>query len=387
MSRTIANPSLRKKGYVMVTMAAAAFALMGAVGLAIDVGRLFSIKSETQAYADAAALAAALKLDGTAVGIANAQAAVNKPGNTWNFNTTAMPAPTVEFAQTAAGPWSANPGAPAGYVYARVTATVQAPLAFMPVAMSKATRKYKQAVISRAVAAQISITSFGKGVEPYTAVSVNTTGPNFGLTVGQEYDMQWPQFNGTRQGCNNGTPEKCFNAPPCAGDLANKSVLQAVSQNWGSNNNGYWGFSSNSDIKLAILDGKQTQPISVGMNIAPILTNGNKAAQADILDQRNNEDAYQTDNVVANYLASSTHNGRRLMLVPIVDPTAVGTSTILGFGQFMLYTNGVPSNYYKHNSNGNDPYCAVYVGPFVLNADNPGGATGGTGAYQVTLVE
>ena len=369
----------------MITMACTGFALMGAVGLSIDMGRLYAVRTEMQSYTDAAALAAALELDGGTTGIAAAKAAVTATNNSWNFNTKTVSTPTVEFAQNSTGPWASSPGSGSGYVYVRVTASVSAPLGFMPVVMPSKTRKFAQTVSSRSVAGQVAITSFPRGLEPYTAVSTNETGPNFGMVVGQEYSMQWPQFNGTRQGCNQGNPDKCFNADPCDGD--SKDSMWAVAQNWGSENNGYWGYQSNQDIKLSILDGIQTTPVWVGMNIDPVLTNGNKAAQADVLDQRAQQDAYNGSNDVTSYLTSTEHNGRRLMVVPIVKPVSATESIVLGFGQYLLYTNGNSSNYYKHFANGNDAFCAVYVGPYVMNANDPGGANSGSGAYRVRLVE
>src|SRR5229473_4191518 len=96
-------------GYVLVTMAIAAFALIGVMGVAVDIGRMFIAKNETQAYCDAAALAAALQLDGTTTGITHAKTAVTNSTNTWNFNTATISNPTVTFALTSAGPWVANP--------------------------------------------------------------------------------------------------------------------------------------------------------------------------------------------------------------------------------------------------------------------------------------
>ena len=83
-----------RAGYHGVT----AIALMGALGLAVDLGRVFIAKNETQAFCDAAALAAALALDGTSTGITSAQAAVTSSTNQWNFGTTAVSSPTVVFA-------------------------------------------------------------------------------------------------------------------------------------------------------------------------------------------------------------------------------------------------------------------------------------------------
>jgi len=50
----------QRHGFVLVTMAMAAIALIAALGLAVDVGRMFIAKNETQTYCDSAALAAAL---------------------------------------------------------------------------------------------------------------------------------------------------------------------------------------------------------------------------------------------------------------------------------------------------------------------------------------
>ena len=74
----------------------------------------------------------------------------------------------------------------------------------------------------------------------------------FGLTVGSAYDIQWPQFNGTRAGCGANNPDKCLVSPTCDGD--SKASKAAVVTAWASANNGYWGASSNSTIEKEILD-------------------------------------------------------------------------------------------------------------------------------------
>src|ERR1700692_2221457 len=67
----------RERGFVLITMAIAAVALIGILGMAVDVGRMFIAKNETQAYCDSAALAATLKLNGGSSGIT---AATNRVG-------------------------------------------------------------------------------------------------------------------------------------------------------------------------------------------------------------------------------------------------------------------------------------------------------------------
>ena len=85
-------------------MALSAVALCGVLGMAVDIGKMFIAKNETQTYCDSAAIAAALMLDGTTNGIANAQTAVANSPNTWNLNTSAISNPTITFATTTSGP-------------------------------------------------------------------------------------------------------------------------------------------------------------------------------------------------------------------------------------------------------------------------------------------
>jgi Flp pilus assembly protein TadG len=369
-----------ERGFVLVTLAVAAIALIGVLGIAVDIGRMFITKNETQAYCDSAALAAALALDGTGNGITNAGTAVANSRNRWNLGTTKVSNPTVTFATAAGGPWVASPNPATGYVYARVAATVALPLYFLPVVTARTT----QNVASTAAAGQIPFTSFPVGLAPYTAVSTNTTGPNFGLVVGNSYDIQWPQYNGTRNGCGPANPDKCFNSPPCSGETKASEV--AVVSNWSASTSGYWGSSSNSSIEQEILDAIQLQAVDVGTNVAPLLTNGNKAGEAVYLDERASQDTDTTDNTVGAYLAAS-HNGRRLIPAPIVDPVDPTRTSVIGYGQFLLLANGPgTSDYYKKTTNGNDPYCAIYAGSYNIGSTGPG-AGGTTGASRVKLVQ
>lgn len=363
-----------QRGFVLITMVAASIALIAVLGLAVDIGRMFIVKNETQSYCDAAALAAALQLDGTTVGITNATAAVTNSVNTWNLDSTKISNPTVSFATTSAGPWVASPNPATGYIYAQVTATAPMGLYFLPVVVSKTT----QNVVSTAIAGQIAITSFPRGLSPYTAVAQNTTGPLFGLTVGQEYDIQWPNFSNNK-----------FVKPPCAGDLGSTSETKVITD-WGSSNSGYWGSASNTTIEQEVLDLIQLQPVSVGTNITPVLTNGNKASEAIYLDERAMEDVNITDQTVGTPTTSNTylgdlHNGRRLLAVPIVNPVSTTETDVVGYGLFLLYSNS-QGNYYQKAANGNDPYCAVYAGPYTVGSSSPG-AGGTTGASRVKLVQ
>lgn len=355
-------------------MTIAATAILLAVGMALDIGRMFIAKNETQNFCDSAALAAALALDGTSNGIANAKTAVSNSTDKWNFGTTSVSDSTVLFSSTATGPWGSNPSTPSAILYTKVTATAPVSMYFMPVI----SHLFTQDVSSIATGGQVPMTTIKQGLAPYTAVSTNSTPPNFGLVVGQSYDMQWPATNGN----NN------FVQPACSGDST--ASKNAVLANWGSSDNGYWGASANSSIAAEVLDQIQLTAISTGTNIMPVLTNGNKAAEAVYLDDRASEDINYTDNSIginpaSGYMAD-THNGRRLMAVPIVDPVSPTETDVIGYGVFLLFTNGSTSNYYQKTANGNDPFCAMYAGAFDLS-NLQVGVGGTTGATQVELVQ
>lgn len=109
---------------MLIAAAMFALAFAGALALAVDFGRMYVIKSLVQARADAAALAAAVQLDGTAAGVASAAAAARRMA--------AQPAGVeVEFAAVREGPWTPAAGASLQSRFARVRIKAQTALFFM----------------------------------------------------------------------------------------------------------------------------------------------------------------------------------------------------------------------------------------------------------------
>lgn len=380
-----------RRGYVLVSMATMAITLIGAMGLAVDMGRVFIAKNETQIYADAAALGAAIELDGTDAGITRAVDRVNQSGNSWNLHSTTVTGATVEFAPSQAGPWETSPANPVGYAYARVSLTVADPLYFIPMIVSS----YHQNVVSSAIAGQIPINTFPVGLSPFTAVSFDPHEPDYGFVKGNEYTIQWPQMTPNSGACREDNPNGCFVRDPCAND--SDYAKYWVSQRWSNSQNGYWGSNSNNEIRQYVLDLKQIMPISIGDNLDDggtaddglnVLANGNKAVEKDVLDERVGEDEYQDTNDPDVYLANSLHNGRRLLTVPIVRPDDEDHTIVVGFGQFLLYSNGGsdPDYYRDVYQAGNEPFCAVYVGPFTLGSNDNSGRGNGTGGTRVRLL-
>ena len=372
--------SVRRSGFVLVTMALTTAGVLAVAGLAVDIGRVLIAKSETQAYCDAAAVAAAMSLDGTSAGITRAVNAVAASPNKWSFGTAGVSNPAVKFATSAAGPWLASPNPATGYAYAQVAATVSVPLYFLPLVAGPSTF----AVTSAGAAGQVPISSLSQGLAPYTAVSTNTAEPDFGLVAGNSYTIHWPTFNGNRAGCGPGNPSKCFNSDPCPDD--SDASMMAVVDNWGSQYHGYWGSNSASQLAAEVLNTIQLAPLAVGANIAPLLTPGNKQSEAGVLDERASQDTDTSDETPSSYLANPSHNGRRLLPVAIVDPVDSTHTNVVGYGQFLLSANGSPSNYYKKNTNGNSPYCATYVGPYNIGSLSQG-VGGSTGASWTRLVQ
>src|SRR5207302_1736645 len=108
-----------QRGFVVIAVTLSILFLLGVAGLAVDIGRMYIAKSEAQSFCDAAAISAAVKLDGTVDGITAAQTAVtNSFQLPWNFGLDKITTPQVEFATTAAGPWSATPASPIGITLA-----------------------------------------------------------------------------------------------------------------------------------------------------------------------------------------------------------------------------------------------------------------------------
>src|SRR5579859_4601286 len=72
--------------------------LLAVMGMAFDVGRIYIARNEAQVFTDAAAMAAASKLDGTKAGLDRAKEAVARVPMRWNLGTQEFRGLVVEFA-------------------------------------------------------------------------------------------------------------------------------------------------------------------------------------------------------------------------------------------------------------------------------------------------
>jgi len=129
-----------QKGFVLIVTCIVLAILMALAALGIDIGRMYVIKSELQAFADAAALNAAIQLDGTDQGLERARTAAIQMASgpnamKWDMGTQPIIDITATFAKGDAVPdpdsWQAKPGSTGDRHFVRVVASAPAPLIFL----------------------------------------------------------------------------------------------------------------------------------------------------------------------------------------------------------------------------------------------------------------
>ena len=103
----------RERGSILATSAVGMLALLLAVGLGVDISRLYLTKTELQNAADAAALAAVSALNTAPLGITRATDRAVAAMNNYNFNKTsvAFPRSNVLFAKNLDGPYMSEAAA------------------------------------------------------------------------------------------------------------------------------------------------------------------------------------------------------------------------------------------------------------------------------------
>jgi len=132
----------RERGFVLIATCIALVILLATAGLSIDLGRMYLIHSELQAFSDAAALSAALKLDGSGQAIESARIASGELASgpnamRWNLGTEPITDIVTTFAKgdtvAASTIWEVLPKNAGECRLVRVIATAKAPLVFLRV--------------------------------------------------------------------------------------------------------------------------------------------------------------------------------------------------------------------------------------------------------------
>jgi Flp pilus assembly protein TadG len=160
----------------MVMMAVCMVMLLGAFGLAFDIGRALITKNEAQAFTDSASLAATIHLNGTNAGIDNAKNAVAQTSNRWMMGTKKFTSVVTEFSPDKVT-WETNPVNVVNTKYVRVTA----PANFVTMHMLTAVGVPQTLnAPARSVAGFQLPTTFPQGVFPFAPLAKANTKPNFG---------------------------------------------------------------------------------------------------------------------------------------------------------------------------------------------------------------
>ena len=341
-------------------MAVCLIMMVGMLGLVFDLGRSFIAKNEAQAFTDAAALAAAVQLNGYSSGLTNAGNAVTAMRNAhkWQFNTKPFSTVTVEFGVTGTD-WTTAPSSPTGVKYARVTTLSNSVTMYFLAAAGTA---QSMNVAAMSVAGGLMPTTFGQGVSPFGPLArPGAPGPNFGYSPTDELTLVWPSNINGYVNINK----------LCAADR-NQAAVDAVNLGTTSDR-GFIQDTSASAIASAIVDDHMDYTVTLG--VALERTGGVKSHDThQALDARVAQDSDPHTNNYAAYIAN--HDGsplRRVLIVPILNQ-AEDPSRVLGFVKVFLPPN--------QSNSPNFSKCAFYIGP----ADDPGSNTG-SGANIVRLLQ
>jgi Flp pilus assembly protein TadG len=111
----------RRRGFVLIAMSVAMLLMLGMIGMAFDLGRVYIARNEAQVFTDAAAMTAAAALDGTPESLERARSAVARLPIRWNLGTESFTGVQVEFSDDGQR-WSPSPGEASTVEFARVTA-------------------------------------------------------------------------------------------------------------------------------------------------------------------------------------------------------------------------------------------------------------------------
>jgi len=120
---------------VLIATCVALVVLLALAGFTIDVGRMYLIRNELQAYADSAALSAALELNGTDSGIAQSCAAANRLATgpnamRWDLGTQPITNVTASFSGDAKS-WQEHPKQAGDLRFVRIVVAEPAPVIFL----------------------------------------------------------------------------------------------------------------------------------------------------------------------------------------------------------------------------------------------------------------
>lgn len=386
--RRMQRRGFQRQGAVLLMFALTLVLIFGFMGLAIDVGRLYLARNEAQSFADSAALAAAVMLDGASFTPAlNAVAgtymtASTDKWKTYHFQTKQFTDYTVKFSLTGAdGTFAESGSAPAKSRFVEVTATAHVPMSFSALLLGS-TGDGTSAARTRAVAGQILKTIWDEGLVPFApwahcsteAVAgfaqcvpseSNPAAYDVNLTPGKTYAFRW-EANAFQQSFKDFLSKggKIDYNGWCDGDM-DPGFSNSLGQLYTSTNKTIWdkgrGYWTSGEVHgtsdyRKLLEGSMGSAIDLGTLLSSF--DGKEPQEVSALFKDLNDKA-------------ALPAPGNTVFAPVVDPV---TGAILGFREFIL----IPG--YKSNTT----WCAKYVGSAVYG---PGTASvDQNGIYEIRLV-
>jgi Flp pilus assembly protein TadG len=383
-------PSKRSKGVVLIAFAVSMVVIMGMLGFAVDLGRMYIVRNEAQSFADAAALAAATCLNGTPAGATAANVAVsgqygltNALWGRYHFDNNSFNSGpgtlTVRFARNNTGPWvdlATVTTDATGYRFVEVIPTVPVSMYVSQVLTGSGTRN----VMARGVAGQVKITAMDEGMAPFAPLahcgpglvpSTCTPGGDVGYVDGNIYTLRWgsnaftqlqgdtaPMFPSTNNWCQN---DNNTYAPDYVNYLYNLALSMGSNiKSW--DGRGFIDMGTGpSAAAMAdlIFNGYMDKPFYVGEG----------GSEYDLLQKIAN-----AVGKALNDKAAATDPADRMIAVPVVDPS---TGQIIDFRAFEL----IPNSY---KAPGVEPWCAIYRGGAQKNSGKE--TVLQDGIYEIRLV-
>lgn len=351
--------------------------MIGMLGLAIDLGRMFIYKNELQTFVDASALAACAKLDGTSTGVQAADSvATSGPlggtvPNGWNFDTVPITDIATSYAAAFTGSYDtfavASIPSTNTYRFVDVTASATMPLYFLAVIPGI---PYQYRVSSDAIAGQMAQNTMAQpGLAPFAPDAHDASDTlNFGWTLNEQYTLKWGNGNTTT----------------CQGDLGFNPANSPSEHGFVDIGEGNGTAGIRDAIVNTIYPNPQSSPSSVSAGDTLSCDPGNRGASIfGAASARSAQDTDQTSTTYTQYKAASRGNNRRIIVVPVADPArsgGVGRNAyryVVGFAAFFL----APAANISGNSG---PLCAEYIGRGATS-QLPSGAADGTNIYSIVL--
>ncbi len=433
-------------GFVLIAFTLALLLILGCAGLTFDIGRMYITRSESQTFCDAAALAAASKLDGTSSGITNAISAAQAIPKRYQFGTVPF-APdqiAVTFSQDGAS-WSASPANASGYIYARVATRVPLNMMLMPVV----TGAMSTDIAARATAKQVAVNNAMTRVFPFgplwvppggTTIPEGSSMPSppdpFGMIPAKLPDGGYQQggvytLRGPSKLKEGELSKMCVNDRTELALTFRRNLGKAhigddyIDDKKDNSARGYlWDTNSANDIRQQILGSEVPDGHTVAIGdvvlkgqpgadcgLRPCLNPGVKQTEVDAIKARAGEsknhkvsgDTDSTSPNYATYVAENRGNGDRVVVAPIVSGPCESYEGAPTCPQYppepyappaLAGTKALPNSVLgfagffllppSEYGNPQEPVCAEYIGPWVPNA---AGASLMPGGSKLLLVE